>query len=171
MDQSMDMVRVKDSDCEKIERIGRDILDSCEFRRIIGQRHHIFSTVGYHSVHVAFMMLFFARIFRLSEIDAVRGSLWHDVGIYDRDSFSGSRDTAHSHPIRSLESAEKSGTINRIQADMIANHMWPVTRKRPGTREGFMITIADKCCAVTEFLRLHNDRVERVLKDIADEVD
>ena len=168
----------RDLDYQKIEELGRDILDSDEFQRIVGQRHHIFSTVGYHSVHVAQKMLIFARIFGFDEEDAVRGSLWHDVGIFDRDSFEGSMDTAHSHPIRSLMEAEKSGTVDSTQADMIANHMWPVTRERPKTMEGLMITIADKWCAVTEFLHMHDDRIDDVLgtadrddREMIDEVD
>lgn len=172
------VVGSRDLDYQKIEELGGDIISSKEFQRIIGQRHHICSTVGYHSVHVAQKMLLLARIFGLDEEDVIRGSLWHDVGIYDRDSFGGSMDTAHSHPIRSLMEAEKSGTVNSTQADMIANHMWPVTKQRPKTIEGIMITIADKWCAVTEFLHMHDDRIDDVLgledsednKDTLDEV-
>lgn len=165
----------KELDYRKIEELGRDILDSDEFKKIINQRHHINSTVGYHSVHVAQKMLLFARLFGgIDETDVVRASLWHDVGIYDRDSFRHGMDTAFSHPVRSLMKAEESGTVNATQADMIANHMWPVTPVIPKTREGRLITLADKWCAITEFLHFHDDRIDEVLgtadKDIADEV-
>lgn len=181
MDSSVtEAVGSKDLDYLKIEELGGDILESDDFRKIIGQRHHIYSTVGYHSVHVAQKMLMFSRIFGFDEEDAVRGSLWHDVGIYDRDSFGRGMDTAFSHPVRSLMKAEKSGTVNAIQADMIENHMWPVTLHRPKTMEGLMITIADKWCAISEFLGIHDGRIDEVLamahtmddnKDSANEVD
>lgn len=159
-----EVVGTKDRDYQKIEELGADIIESADFQNIIGQRHHIHSTVGYHSVHVAQKMLLFARLFGgIDETDAVRASLWHDVGIYDRDSFRSGLDTSFSHPVRSLEAAEKSGTLNATQADMIANHMWPVTPGIPKTREGMLLTIADKWCAITEFLNLHDDRIDGVL--------
>ena len=46
---------------------------------------------------------------------------------------------------------------------MIANHMWPVTPDMPKTKEGFLITLADKWCAVTEFLNFHDDRIDAVI--------
>ncbi|MBQ1917163.1 MAG: hypothetical protein II177_06760 [Lachnospiraceae bacterium] len=154
----------KNRDYQIIEEYGRDIIGSNDFRRIVGQRHHIFSTVGYHSVHVAQKMLFLSRFFHMNERDIVRASLWHDVGIFDRKSFRGTSGTAHEHPLRSLKAAEESGTLNDTQADMIANHMWPVTAEMPKTREGILITIADKWCAVTEFLNFHDDRIDEVLE-------
>ena len=46
---------------------------------------------------------------------------------------------------------------------MIANHMWPVTHELPKTKEGFLITLADKWCAVTEFLNFHDARIDAVI--------
>ena len=41
------LVSRKDREYHVIEEYGMDILKSTEFQRIVGQRHHIFSTVGY----------------------------------------------------------------------------------------------------------------------------
>ncbi|MQN01617.1 MAG: HD domain-containing protein [Lachnospiraceae bacterium] len=177
MDYSVDfrLVRLfkalgeKDRDYKTIEEYGKDILGSKDFRKIVGQKHHIFSTVGYHSVHVAQIMLLMSRFFDMDEKDIVRGSLWHDVGIYDRDSFVDSMDTAIEHPKRSLEAAFETGTLDDTQSDMIEHHMWPVTHERPVTKEGFFITIADKVAAVTEFLKFHDDRIDAVLDSGAGE--
>ena len=173
MDHTADteLISRKDREYHIIEEYGKDILSSIEFQRIVGQRHHIFSTVGYHSVHVAQKMLFLSRLFRMNERDAVRGSLWHDVGIYDRASFKGTSGTTSEHPIRSLKAAESSGTLDDTQSDMIAHHMWPVTHGLPKTREGFMITLADKWCAITEFLNFHDDRIDAVLGQAFGEAD
>ena len=60
------LVSRKDREYHVIEEYGMDILKSTEFQRIVGQRHHIFSTVGYHSVHVAQKMLFLSRFFKMN---------------------------------------------------------------------------------------------------------
>lgn len=167
MDISADAegLRGKEKDYRTIRELGADIISSEEFQRIVGQRHHIFSTVGYHSVHVAQKMLLFARFFDMNERDIVRASLWHDVGIYDRKSFAHG-DTAWEHPVRSLHTAESKGKLTDTEADMIANHMWPVTPERPRTREGFFITLADKWCAITEFLNFHDDRIDEIIHEV-----
>ena len=157
------LVSRKDREYHVIEEYGMDILKSTEFQRIVGQSHHIFSTVGYHSVHVAQKMLSISRFIKMNERDIVRGSLWHDVGIYDRSSFKGTPGTANEHPKRSLKAAEESGTLDATQSDMIANHMWPVTHELPKTKEGFLITLADKWCAATEFLNFHDARIDAVI--------
>lgn len=149
---------------ELIEQYGIDILVSEPFMRVMGQKHHIFSTVGYHSIHVAYIMLMFSRIIRMDEREIIRASLWHDTGIYDRDSFE--HDMCMEHPNRSLSIAETEDILSDIQRDMIKNHMWPMSRHMPKTKEGFLITIADKWCAITEFFHLKSKKVEEILEKL-----
>ena len=40
--------------------------------------------------------------------------------------------------------------MDETEKDVILNHMWPVTQKLPKTREGFIITFADKFSALNE---------------------
>ena len=147
-----------------IEQYGEDILVSEAFIRVMDQKHHIFSTVGYHSIHVAYIMLVLSRIIRMDEREIIRASLWHDTGIYDRDSFN--HDMCMEHPVRSLSIAEDEDALSDTQKDMIQNHMWPMSRHIPKTREGFLITIADKWCATTEFFHFKSKKIEEILEKL-----
>ena len=40
--------------------------------------------------------------------------------------------------------------MNYVEKDIIENHMWPITFKPPKTKEGWVITLVDKYCAVKE---------------------
>lgn len=144
-----------------IEMAGGDILNSDVFRRVAGQRHHIFSTVGYHSIHVARVMMIFSLFFSMDTRRVIRACLWHDVGIYNRKSFSHNMGTEH--PKRSLDIADRYDELDDTQKDMIGHHMWPMCAHRPETKEGFLITVADKWCAVTEFLGIRHRRIVRLI--------
>ena len=45
---------------------------------------------------------------------------------------------------------EKEQKLNEIEKDMILHHMWPVTIIPPKTKEGFLLTLIDKYCAMIE---------------------
>ena len=40
--------------------------------------------------------------------------------------------------------------LNEMEKDMILHHMWPVTIIPPKTKEGFLLTLIDKYCAMIE---------------------
>ena len=46
--------------------------------------------------------------------------------------------------------------VDDTAEDIIGNHMWPMTLTPPHTIEGFIITIADKYSAVTDFLPMNH---------------
>lgn len=144
-------------DYSLIEIHGEDVISSKIFQRVAWQRHHIFSTVGYHSVHVAMIMVILSRLFKMDLRDIIRASLWHDVGIYDRESFR-KVSMGYEHPKRSLKLADSLDALDETERDMIAHHMWPMCKEMPETLEGVLITIADKWCAVTEFLGLSRSK-------------
>ena len=51
---------------------------------------------------------------------------------------------------QALNNATKLFKLNDTEKDMILRHMWPVTLKMPKTKEGFLLTLADKYCAIIE---------------------
>ena len=57
---------------------------------------------------------------------------------------------AFTHGKIALNNATKLFKLNDTEKDMILRHMWPVTLKMPKTKEGFLLTLADKYCAIIE---------------------
>lgn len=51
---------------------------------------------------------------------------------------------------KACENACKIFDLNEKEKDIIIKHMWPVTVAFPNSIEGFVLTLVDKYCALTE---------------------
>ena len=72
----------------------------------------------------------------------------HDLFLYDWHTHAretGERLHGFTHAEKAYKNAGKILRLNRVERDVIRNHMWPVTlRSVPRTREGWMIVLTDK---------------------------
>ncbi|AEE16701.1 metal-dependent phosphohydrolase HD sub domain-containing protein [Treponema brennaborense] len=148
--RTADSVTAVDAILEKMVRYTR-ILETKRF--IQHGRTSVFS----HSVSVAYFSLRIARFFRLriDETSLIRGALFHDYFLYDWHNKTGrSRMHGFVHPEIALANARKTDCLNAIETDIIRNHMFPLTSKFPRTKEGFLVSCADKICSVIETCNL-----------------
>ena len=138
--------------------VGNDVVNSDIFRESYNQTHHKVSTVGDHSFYVACASLKICNVLghigiHTNKKDMINAALCHDLGILGRyEKFSNNRETLVGHPRDSVSIAEDllGKNDNSRVNDIIAHHMWPVTLELPHCREAFIITVADKYCAVME---------------------
>lgn len=135
--------------------LAADVLADPDF--IAAGRHlqHGTTSVYEHSVHVAFtafcMAVRLRRPVRLQEL--VRGALLHDYFGYDwHEKGGGHRLHGFFHPKRACRRAEKKYALTRVERGIILRHMWPLTLLPPCTREAWIVTAADKLCALDETL-------------------
>lgn len=134
---------------------GGDILASPGMQTEKRFLQHGATTVFAHSFAVACLCLYLARAFRL-RVDRralIRGALLHDYFLYDWHV----RDPSHRlhgffHPRRALENAERDFSLDPIERDVIARHMFPLTLTPPRYRESILVCCADKLCALCETL-------------------
>lgn len=137
---------------------GAVIINSREFELCREQKHHFFSNVASHEVHVALMSLMLVRIFHINNVDEdalVRAALTHDFGMIGRSDnrYHSRRDIITRHPIESAKTAEEVlGGLSDCERDAITKHMWPLFTGISKYREGRILTIADKICATMEGL-------------------
>ena len=68
---------------------------------------------------------------------------------------------AFTHGEIALNNANKLFKLNDTEKDMILRHMWPVTLRMPKTKEGFLLTLVDKYCAIIE---TKNDMMYNLIK-------
>ena len=148
----MDMLAMK-----LVRTYGAEIHDSPEFQSAMAQKHHHVTTVGNHSLGVAYTSVKICRFLNAMHIKTdtesmVRGALCHDLGIVGRyEKFSNDLVCWRRHPKESCEVAGKLlGDLNRREKDIISHHMWPTTPVPPRCREGYVIVLADKYGAVRE---------------------
>ncbi|WP_408070025.1 HD domain-containing protein [Butyrivibrio sp. JL13D10] len=154
---------------DDIVKYGSDIMETQLFADAFKQTHHNVSTVGEHTLHVAFKALEIAykrrRRGKLVNIEyVVQAALSHDLGIIGRyEKYANNLVCCFMHPIDS----------SRIIRDMfpniayevtaaIENHMFPATIIPPTTLTGKILIKADKSAALREVYFLRSRKVREV---------
>ena len=147
----------KERIAQDISKYGEDILSSRELEEANAQKHHLWSTVGEHSLRVTASSLMICYALRKLHIPTnipvvVIAALCHDLGILGREKkYANEVQCCQRHPgdsvlaFRALTEEE-----DPLVEDAIAHHMWPLTFLPPRHREGFILTLADKISSCME---------------------
>ncbi|MDL2219625.1 HD family phosphohydrolase [Ruminococcaceae bacterium OttesenSCG-928-O06] len=105
-----------------------------------------------HSIYVSYISFLACRRLGLDHVAAARAGLLHDFHFADE---SASVKRLWRHPHDALENAEKNHELSDLERDIIVKHMWPLTRPLPRHKETFVVSLADKFCAMAEFSWLY----------------
>ena len=140
---------------------GKDIILSPEAQVMKNFTQHGETTVFEHCIAVAKYSLLIAysleRIFKI-DVDKdslVRGALLHDYFLYDWHVKDKSRRFhGFTHASVAKANADRDFDLNEVEKDIIAKHMFPLTPFPPMHREGFIVSIADKWCALAETFKI-----------------
>ena len=124
-------------------------------------RKHGRTDTYHHCERVAFYSFWLARRcaplwedlgFRIDYRALVRGAFLHDFYLYDWHE----QEVPHKmhalvHPALALKNASEHFSITPREADIIRNHMWPLTLANyPRSIEAFLVTLTDKASSVGE---------------------
>ncbi len=161
-------VLVEEALVKDIMRIGGDIVSSERFAKARSVPHHSKDgNIAVHSMETAGYALLLARWLgehgvEVSEVDAVRASLLHDIGMtVDEVFLSPSYIKARSHPREGARIAREEYGASEKQVDAVRRHMWPVWHVIPPmSAEGWVVSLADKCCSMHEVGRTTGETVE-----------
>ena len=146
---------------------GQDILSSPKIKQLDQYKHHRTTTIYYHSLAVADLSLFYANFIEkwfnihADRFSLVRGALLHDYFLYDWHT-SSSKFHGIKHPKIAYENALKDFELNKIEANIIRRHMFPLTLIPPRYKESILICIADKWVAIKELTKKENIIYERI---------
>ena len=140
---------------------GKSIILSPEAQAMKRFTQHGETTVFEHCVAVAkYSLLIAYSLEKLFKIDIdkdslVRGALLHDYFLYDwHDKGKGRGFHGFTHPKVAMENADRDFEINEIEKDIIVKHMFPLTPFLPSHRESFIVSLADKWCALAETFKI-----------------
>ena len=111
-------------------------------------------TTYQHCKNVALVSFWLNRRLHLhaDETSLAVGALLHDFYLYDWYE----QKSPHSvhvaiHPALALKNASERFELTPVEADIIRNHMWPLTPDRyPHSIEAFLVTLTDKTSAAGE---------------------
>jgi len=158
---------VEDAVLRRVEELGGDIISSGRFAKARLVPHHSKSgNIALHSLETAGYALLLVRWLGqhgvdVSEEDAVRASLLHDIGMTEDDVFeSPSYKKASSHPREGARIARGEYGASEVQVEAVAHHMFPVTPMPPRSKVGWVVTAADKCCSIHELGRSTKEIVD-----------
>ena len=144
-----------------IERYGDEVHNSEEMKEAFSQTHHQWSTVGEHTLRVAFASLMLSYALKKMDVKVnipavVVGALCHDLGILGRkEKFISAKEMSREHPKESVTVArELVSEMPEKTEDIIERHMWPAGQsKAPNSIEGAIVSVADKYSAVKDIVK------------------
>lgn len=116
--------------------------------------HHSDISTFHHCLRIAYYSYYIARRlpgkFDLKSL--VRGAMLHDLYLYDwHKPEDWHKLHGFHHPEIALKNARQYFKLNKKEADIIYNHMWPLTLSQmPGCREAVLVCLVDKCCSLGE---------------------
>lgn len=135
----------------------KDLLEHPKVREMKSFRHHRVTNTYTHCRRVSERSYKIARALHLNvdEESLARGAMLHDFYLYcfhDEKDVKGFSHSIH-HPETALENATRYFHLNPMEENIILSHMWPLTiTKMPHSKEAFLVCIADKVCAIEEFV-------------------
>lgn len=136
---------------DTVQFYGDDILYSNGFKSSGKNMQHGDISVMDHSISVTCLSVRLAKLTHLKfDYQAlVRGALLHDYFLYDWHE-PGNRLHGYRHADKALQNAAEDFSLTPTEAYMISRHMFPLNLRPPRSREGVILCIADKVCAVKE---------------------
>lgn len=133
----------------------REMIKESRLRRMNKFVQHGDTSCLVHTVGVVYCALYLADKMHISvnKRELIRGGILHDYFLYDwHDGKPERRIHGFTHAGISLRNAERDFELTARERDIIKKHMFPLTVVPPVYREGWLICIADKICAVRESL-------------------
>lgn len=107
-----------------------------------------------HCLYVSYISYKVCKKLGFDYHSVIRGGLLHDFFLYDWHIPKGHKGLhGFNHPNIALENANKHFQLNKIEKDIIYNHMWPLTIRLPKYKETFVVALVDKYCSCIEILR------------------
>ena len=153
----------------RVRRIGEGILLSEGMQRMRTYKQHGMTSIFSHSVNVACVSVWLAARLhlRVDERAMVRGALLHDYFLYDwHVSAREHRWHGFRHAGTALANASRDFELGDVERDVIRNHMFPLNPALPAYRETAIVCVADKLCAVQEFLAVPKLRVAAACRSL-----
>ena len=129
-----------------------DLIAHEQFQRLADFKQHYKSTRLDHSVDVAYISFYIAKLLKLDYMSAGKAGLLHDLSFHECEGFREKLKMLRKHPKDALKNALAICDLTDKERNIIVRHMWLITLRPPKHREGYIVTFVDKYCAAKEFI-------------------
>ena len=161
---------LKDKDFYRFLRQFSYITCDEEFKKLKTEVHHGSNRYD-HSLRVALKVYKLAKRFNLNYVSATRAALLHDFFLRADLGDVSDPEELVLHPALAVENAKKRFNISKKEANMMITHMYPVTKEAPTTKEGWLLTYADKAVSIREYMKYRVLRMNSPELSIVNDVD
>lgn len=146
---------------EEFQKIIKELINNDTVQEMKNYRQHYETTCFDHCYMAAYYCYLICKKYDLDYKSATRGAMLHDLFLYDWRVRQPDRKGFHAftHGKKACENACKLFDLNEKEKDMIIKHMWPVTIEFPKSIEGFILTLVDKYCALSESFEVIKSRL------------
>ncbi|EOH86533.1 HD domain-containing protein [Enterococcus pallens] len=139
-----------------------DLLATEEVQKLANYTQHMNSTRLEHSISVSYNSYKIAKRLNGNAKATARAGLLHDLFYYDWHTTKFDEGShAYMHPRIAVKNAEKITELSALERDIIIKHMWGATITPPKYKEGYIVTMVDKYCAIKEAAAPFTARLNR----------
>ena len=148
---------------KEFQNIIEDLITNETVQQMKNYRQHYETTCFEHCYMAAYYCYLICKKYHLDYVSATRAAMLHDLFLYDWRKRQPDRKGLHAftHGKQACENACKLFPLNEKEKDMIVKHMWPITIAFPKSVEGFVLTLVDKYCALSESFEVFRSRLFR----------
>lgn len=140
------------NDREEFEMIIKDIAEHPTVLEMKDFRQHCNTSCYEHCQNVAYYSYLFCKKTGLDYKAVARAGMLHDLFLYDWREKATDRKGLHAfrHPRIALNNSLKIFDLSKKEQDIILKHMWPLTIVPSKYLESYVVSTADKYCALKE---------------------
>ncbi len=129
-----------------------EIFKSDKLKKLDNFEQHNHTSRLQHSINVSYYSFLWSRKLGLDYRSAARAGLVHDMYFYDWRKPNALRGYHPLwHALVACDNAKKEFGLNEVEQDAVKKHMWPCIINFPKYKESYIVSFADKFCAVLEF--------------------
>lgn len=140
--------------------IVKDIITNKNVLKMKDYLQHGTTTCYDHCLNVSYYSYILCKKLNLDAKSAARAGLLHDLFLYDWHTSTLSKNSsflkkhAFYHPLIALKNSNKYFRLSKIEKDIIAKHMWPLTITLPKYKESYIVSFIDKICCLSETIHI-----------------
>lgn len=148
----------------EFDNIISDIIINPTVQQMKKYRQHFNTSCFEHCYIVALICYKIAKKLNWDYISLTRAAMLHDLFLYDWRKRENGRKRFHAyrHGNIACQNATKIFSLTKKEQDIIKRHMFPVTLIPPNSKEGLLLTIIDKYCALIEIKSQFNRKRNKI---------
>ena len=123
-----------------------------KYRELKSITHHGNNRLD-HINRVSKLSFRISKLLKMDYVSCTRGALLHDFFTSDDLKRKDYSKFLSEHPRRALDNSKEYFEVNKIEEDIILNHMYPLVKGKPKYAEAKVVCISDKIISVYEFFR------------------